>query len=605
MNKYLDFVTFDGRAKAVLMLILGVAAGLTTMPILAAVPAGGEQTIDWWVMGMTLLGGLAVFLYGMEQMAEALKKVAGDSMKQILGRLTNSRIMGLITGAFVTAVIQSSSVTTVMLVGFVTAGLMSLSQAIGVILGADIGTTITAQIVAFKVTKYALLLVAVGFGLIFMGKKDHIKQYGHLIMGLGLIFFGMGIMSEGMTPLRSYEPFIALMQNVSNPVIGILVAALFTALVQSSSATMGVVIAMALQGLISLEAGIALALGANIGTCATAGLAAIGKPREAVRVAVAHVSFKIVGVILIFPFIPYLADLVRDISPAAAAGLVGMDKLAAETPRQIANAHTIFNVGLATVFLPFAGLFARLCEWIVPDKTLDEDPALVHPNYLDDALLATPSLAMDRARLEIGHMGEYVNRMLTKSMPAFLAGDRERVKEISEIDDKVDALYSQIVAYLGKVSSRPLMDAQTREISSLLSAANDLESIGDIIETDAVGLAEQCFASDVRISEATQQVLGGLHTTIAGSVERALQSVARNDVAAAQEVIAMKGEVQTEVELAEQHQAERLVADAPNRIAAYSVEMEVIEKLKRIYYFAKRMAKTVEFDPAAPVGQPA
>jgi len=202
-------------------------------------------------------------------------------------------------------------------------------------------------------------------------------------------------------------------------------------------------------------------------------------------------------------------------------------------------------------------------------------------------------------------MGEYVNRMLTKSMPAFLAGDRERVKEISEIDDKVDALYSQIVAYLGKVSSRPLMDAQTREISSLLSAANDLESIGDIIETDAVGLAEQCFASDVRISEATQQVLGGLHTTIAGSVERALQSVARNDVAAAQAVIAMKGEVQTEVELAEQHQAERLVADAPNRIAAYSVEMEVIEKLKRIYYFAKRMAKTVEFDPAAPVGQPA
>ncbi len=204
-----------------------------------------------------------------------------------------------------------------------------------------------------------------------MGKKDHIKQYGHLIMGLGLIFFGMGIMSEGMTPLRSYEPFIALMQNVSNPVIGILVATLFTALVQSSSATMGVVIAMALQGLISLEAGIALALGANIGTCATAGLAAIGKPREAVRVAVAHVTFKIVGVILIFPFIPYLADLVRDISPAAAAGLVGMDKLAAETPRQIANAHTIFNVGLATVFLPFAGLFARFCEWIVPDRTLD------------------------------------------------------------------------------------------------------------------------------------------------------------------------------------------------------------------------------------------
>ena len=605
MSKYFDFVTFDGRAKAVLMLILGVTAGLTAMPVLAAATADGEHAIDWWMMGMTLLGGLAVFLYGMEQMAEALKKVAGDSMKQILARLTNSRIMGLITGAFVTAIIQSSSVTTVMLVGFVTAGLMSLSQAIGVILGADIGTTVTAQIVAFKVTKYALLLVALGFGLIFMGKKDHIKQYGHLIMGLGLIFFGMGIMSEGMSPLRSYEPFITLMQNVSNPVIGILVAALFTALVQSSSATMGVVIAMALQGLISLEAGIALALGANIGTCATAGLAAIGKPREAVRVAVAHVSFKVVGVILIFPFIPYLAEVVRDISPAAAAGLAGMDKLAAETPRQIANAHTIFNVGLATVFLPFAGLFARLCEWIVPDKTLEEDPALVHPTYLDDALLTTPSLALDRARLEIGHMGKYVNQMLNKSMPAFLAGERERVKEISEIDDKVDRLYSEIVAYLGKVSKMPLMDAQAQEISNLLSAANDLESIGDIIETDAVGLAEQCFANDVRISEATQQVLGGLHATIAGTVERALESVAKNDVEVARDVIAMKGDIQTEVELAEQHQAERLVADAPNRIAAYSVEMEVIEKLKRIYYFAKRMAKTVDVDTVAAVEQPA
>jgi len=604
VSKYLDLVNCDGRAKAVLTLILGMAAGLTAMPVLAAA-TDGEQAINWWHMGMTLLGGLAVFLYGMEQMAEALKRVAGDSMKQILARLTNSRIMGLITGAFVTAIIQSSSVTTVMLVGFVTAGLMSLSQAIGVILGADIGTTITAQIVAFKVTKYALLLVAVGFGLIFLGKKDHIKQYGHLVMGLGLIFFGMGIMSEGMYPLRSYEPFIALMQNVSNPIIGILVATLFTALVQSSSATMGVVIAMALQGLITLEAGIALALGANIGTCATAGLAAIGKPREAVRVAVAHVSFKIVGVVLIVPFIPYLTELVRDISPAAAAGLVGMDRLAAETPRQIANAHTIFNIGIATLFLPFAGLFARFCEWVVPDKPLDEDSILVSPTYLDDELIGTPSLALERVRYEIGHMGEYVNQMLTSSMPAFLAGDREQIKVISEIDDKVDILYTEIVTYLGKISRKPLTDVQARDISNLLSAANDLESIGDIIETDTLDLAEQCFANDVRISEATQMVLCDLHTTIAGSVERALHSVAKNDADAARGVIAMKGAVQNQVEHAEQHQARRLVADAPNRIAAYSVETEVIEKLKRIYYFAKRMAKTVEVDPATPVQQAA
>jgi len=593
VSKYLDFIAFDGRTRVAMMVILGTIAGLTAMPLLAAGGGDSEQIIDWTTMGMTLLGGLAVFLFGMEQMAEALKKVAGDSMKQILAKLTNSRIMGLLTGAFVTAVIQSSSVTTVMLVGFVTAGLMSLSQAIGVILGADIGTTITAQIVAFKVTKYALLLVAVGFGFIFLGKKEATKQYGHLIMGLGLIFFGMGIMSDGMKPLRSYEPFIALMQNVSNPVVGILVATLFTALVQSSSATMGVVIAMALQGLITLDAGIALALGANIGTCATAGLAAIGKPREAVRVAVAHVTFKVVGVILIFPFIPYLADLVRDISPVAAAGLVGMDKLAAETPRQIANAHTIFNVGLATVFLPFTTFFARFCEWIVPDKELAPGEILVQPSYLAEELIDIPELALDRARFEIGHMGEYVNQMLEKSMPAFLAGDIEQIKEISKIDDKVDILYAEIVAYLGKVSSKELTEHQANELSNLLSAVNDLESIGDIIETDTVDLAEQCHAESVIISEATKQVLGDLHATIAGSVERALYSVSKNDQDAAQNVISMKGAVQTQVESAERHQAQRLIVDAPNRIAAYSVEVEVIEKLKRIYYFAKRMAKSV------------
>jgi len=602
VNKYLDFVSTDSKTKIVLLLVLGMTAGLSAFPALAVGIGDPEQVIDWWTMGMTLLGGLAVFLFGMEQMAEALKKVAGDSMKQILAKLTNSRIMGLITGAFVTAVIQSSSVTTVMLVGFVTAGLMSLSQAIGVILGADIGTTITAQIVAFKVTKYALLLVAVGFGFIFVGKNDHIKQYGHLIMGLGLIFFGMGIMSEGMQPLRTYEPFIQLMQNVSNPVIGILVATLFTALVQSSSATMGVVIAMALQGLISLEAGIAIALGANIGTCATAGLAAIGKPREAVRVAVAHVSFKIVGVILIFPFIPHLAELVRDISPVAAAGVVGMEKLAAETPRQIANAHTIFNVGLAFTFLPFAGLFARLCEWLVPDRPLEKEQTLVPVTYLDDALIATPSLALERTRYEIGHMGEYVNQMLTSGIPMLLAGDREQIKEISRIDDKVDFLYKEIVAYLGRVSAKQLTDAQASELSKLLSAVNDLESIGDIIETDVLDMAEQCFSNDVHISKATQSVLGGLHTTIAGSVERALHSVAKSDADMAEGVISMKNAVQTQVEAAERHQAQRLLADAPNRIATYSVEMEMIEKLKRIYYFAKRMAKTTTLDNELELG---
>jgi len=596
MNRYFNLpkMRVDNGPGIALLLLAALTGWLAVKPAFAA--TAEAQQLDWVTMAMTLLGGLAVFLFGMEQMAEALKKVAGEDMKRILARLTNSRIMGLITGAFVTAVIQSSSVTTVMLVGFVTAGLMSLSQAIGVILGADIGTTITAQIVAFKVTKYALLLVAVGFGMIFTGKSDRIKQYGNLVMGLGLIFFGMGIMSDGMRPLRSYQPFIDLMQNVSNPLIGILVATLFTSLVQSSSATMGVVIAMALQGLISLEAGIALALGANIGTCATAGLAAIGKPREAVRVAVAHVTFKIVGVLLIVGFIPYFAEFVRYISPVAASGLTGMDKLAAETPRQIANAHTLFNVGIAFVFLPAANLFARFCEWVVPDRPLAEQQALVRPTYLDPELIDTPSLALERTRYEIGHMGEYVHEMLSKSIPAFLAGDRDHIRTISEIDDKVDFLYGEIVAYLGKLSKKALTEDQAQDLSKLLSAANDLESIGDIVEGDAVDLTEQLHSSNVRISTATQEVLRDLHASILVSVDRALYCVAKHDRDAAHDVIAMKDEINSKVESAARHEAHRLIVDEPNRIAAYSVEMDAIEKLKRIYYFAKRMAKTVS-DP--------
>ncbi|MCP4040832.1 MAG: Na/Pi cotransporter family protein, partial [Gammaproteobacteria bacterium] len=230
----------------------------------------GSQTMKWGQMAMTLFGGLAIFLYGMELMTDSLKAVAGDRMKTILEKLTTNRFAGVVTGAGVTAVVQSSSVTTVIVVGFVTAGLMNLSQAIGVIFGANIGTTITAQIVAFKVTKYALLMVSVGFLMMMVSKKEHIKHWGAMLMGLGFVFFGMSVMSGAMKPLRSYQPFLDMMTQMENPLIGILIAAAFTGLIQSSSATTGIVIVMATEGLVTLPAGIALAFGANVGTCVTA-----------------------------------------------------------------------------------------------------------------------------------------------------------------------------------------------------------------------------------------------------------------------------------------------------------------------------------------------
>ena len=576
------------RTRLVVFLILAILTWVAATPAMAA--AAGGDSISWASMGMELFGGLAVFLFGMEQMAEALKKVAGNRMKMILGKLTTSRIMGLITGTFVTAIIQSSSVTTVMLVGFVTAGLMSLSQAIGVILGADIGTTVTAQIVAFKVTKYALLLVAVGFLFIFTGKKDTTKAYGALIMGLGLIFFGMGIMSTGMKPLRTYEPFIALMQDVSNPLIGILIATAFTGLVQSSSATMGVVIALALQGLVTLEGGIALALGANIGTCATAGLASIGKPREAVRVAVAHVTFKVVGVLLIIWFIPYLAEFVRSISPSH-PDLTGFERLAAETPRQIANAHTIFNVGIAFLFLPFAGVFARFCEWVVPDKP-EVKPLVIQPKYLDPELLSTVPLAIDGVRREIGRVGGLTKEMLDAALPAVVTGTRDDLANLASMDTDIDILHGHIVQYLGKISTAKLSAEDSQQVLDLLQVANHLEQIGDIVETNLVRIGRQRIDEEVVVSESTKEVIRRYHTEVARALDAAVKAASEDDQASA---LAVKNMKQSMAQLAQEtarYQVGRLVIDEPNRLKTFTREMEIIESLSRIYRLCRKIART-------------
>jgi phosphate:Na+ symporter len=575
----------DSRTYSIFLL-----ASCLLLPAAANATATSE-TMDWWTMGMQLFGGLALFLFGMEQMADSLKAVAGERMKIILARLTTNRFMGAITGAFVTAIIQSSSVTTVLVVGFISAGLMSMAQSIGVIMGANIGTTITAQIVAFKVTKAALLMIAVGFGMLFFSKNEKIKQYGGMLMGLGLVFFGMSVMSDAMHPLRSYQPFLDLMTRMENPLVGILVAAGFTALNQSSSATTGIVIVMATQGFITLPAGIALAFGANIGTCVTAMLASIGKPREAVRAAIVHVMFNVFGVLLWVSFISQLADFVTWLSPSH-GGLAGAERLAADTPRQIANAHTVFNIANTLIFIGLTGQFARLVEWLVPDRPLEEEE-LARPRYLDDSLLETPSLALDRARLEIGNMGERVMEMLRLIMPAILAGDRTSLKQVAGIDDIVDTLHGHIITYLGDISRKPLTEEQTRDLLGLMAAANELENIGDIIETDLVYLGNQRISEGVSISPSTREMLTKLHDAVSRTAELANTAVVKNDPVAAHEVTSMKAVISKLTDKAAMHQAKRLVAEEPNRLAAYTIEMDIIEKLKRTYYFAKRMAKTV------------
>ena len=571
-----------------------VGIGLLLLGLASSAWAGSEEGgIDWAVMTMGLFGGLALFLYGMEMMSDALKAVAGERMKDILAKLTTNRFMGAITGAFVTAIIQSSSVTTVLVVGFITAGLMSLAQSIGVIMGANIGTTITAQIVAFKVTKAALLMIGVGFTMLFASKNERTKHYGGMLMGLGLIFFGMSVMSDAMSPLRSYQPFLDLMKTMENPIVGILVAAAFTGLVQSSSATTGIVIVMASQGFITLPTGIALAFGANIGTCVTALLAAIGKPREAVRAALVHVLFNVAGVLVWVGLIDQLAGFVQAMSPTY-PNLTGTERLAAEVPRQIANAHTVFNVANTLLFIGFTSQFARLVEWLVPDRPLEEEALVVRAKYLDEELLSTPSLALDRVRLEVLHMGERVQEMMSKIMPAIIAGNKEQLAAIQRMDDNVDVLHAQIIGYLGKISGQSLTETQSAEFLRLMEAVNDLENIGDTIETNLVVLGNERIDERVKISKPTQEVLMGFHEAVNKAVWSAVQAVAQKNEVAAQNVTSMKQEITQIVESAAAHQAQRLVAEEPNRIPAYTIEMDIIEKLKRIYYFAKRMAKTVE-----------
>jgi len=557
--------------------------------------------LDHYALWTGLLGGLALFLYGMDALTRALKVVAGNRLKDILGKLTANRFMGAITGAAVTAIVNSSSVTTVIMVGFVSAGLLSMAQCVGVIMGANIGSTMTAQILAFKVSKIALPMVTAGFLLWFLPKAKKTKQYGAALLGLGLVFYGMSVMSDAMRPLRSYEPFTDLMVTMDTRIWAVLVGAAFTGIIQSSAATTGIVIVMAGQGLVSLEAAISIALGANIGTCATAGLAVIGKPREAVRAAVVHVLFNMVGVCLWFAFVPQLADLVRAISPAA-TDVPAADAIRAAAPRQIANAHTIFNVVNTAIFIWFTSQIARVAEWVVPDKPLDEK-AQARPKYLDDALLATPALALSRARMEIGRLGTRAVRMFEAIMPAVLTGTREELEEVCAMDSELDELHAAIIEYLRGVGVDSLTREQANEFVTLMKIANSFEGIGDVIETDLVNLGLSRIEEEVFVSQATLRVIGRFHKFVQGGVQAAVTVAVDEDADAADDVINMHPDVSRLADQAAIHGAKRLVANEPNRLAAYTREMEVVERIKRIYYFAKRVAETVEGGHSGPTSR--
>lgn len=557
--------------------------------VLLAAQNGTEDSINWFQLMMELLGGLAMFLFGMEQMSDGLKGAAGDTLKDVLAKLTRNRFMAAITGAFVTAILNSSSVTTVLVVGFISAGFMSLSQSIGIIMGANIGSTFTAQIIAFNVTQYALIMVAVGFYLLFAGRQEKSRYYGAMIMGLGLVFYGMGVMGDAMYPLRTYEPFIELMRKMENPLLGILVGAIFTGLVQSSAATTGIAIVMATEGLITLPAGIALAFGANIGTCVTALLAAIGKPVDAKRAAAVHTVFNIAGVLVWVMFIPYLVDFVVAISPAS-ADLTGRAKLAAEVPRQIANAHTIFNVANTLLFIGFTHWFARLVVWLVPDKP-PEEKIIVKPKYLDDEVTSIPAIALERVRAEIGHMGEITVSMMSELKQAMQDRDRKALDDVLKLDDKVDILHEAILEYLAQIRRETLTDRQSREFQALMGATVNLEGLADVIESELVGLGKQIIDSDMKLDDATSELFSELGGTVTTAVEQVIKSIRESDEQAAQAVIQCKDDIRRMADMALASQSERMSTAEAGNIPMIMLEFEMLDNLRRVYTLAKRIAK--------------
>lgn len=415
-------------------------------------------------------GGLGLFLYGMKMMGDGLEKAAGSRMKRLLEILTTNRFMGVLVGAVVTAIIQSSSASTVMVVGFVNTGLMNLAQATGVIMGANIGTTVTGQLVALNLTDYAPVAVFLGVGLILFGKKRSVKQIGEILAGFGILFMGMELMSSAMKPLRTNPAFQEMMTQISNPLLGVLVGAAVTVVIQSSSASIGILQALAMQGLIDLNTAIFILFGQNIGTCVTAILASIGTGVTAKRAAAIHLIFNVVGtiifIILILLGLPYVGW-IESITPGDAV-------------KQIANAHTGFNIINTLLTFPVAGYLAFLARKLIPGE--ESTPDEKHLVFLDKRILETPPIAVAQIMNEVGRMGDLAGANLSEAMEIMLTGKDEKVKEVLHREEVINYLNRQITDYLILANGLALPDKDRKLIGGLFHVVNDIERIGDHAE---------------------------------------------------------------------------------------------------------------------------
>lgn len=420
-----------------------------------------------------LLGGLALFLYGMQMMSSGLESAAGNKMKEILEKLTSNRFLGVLVGAVITAAIQSSSATTVMVVGFVNSGMMSLNQAVWIIMGANIGTTITGQLIALDIGAMAPLIAFIGVAFITFTKKPKVQYIGQILAGLGILFIGMNMMSESMMPLRDYPPFINIMTRFSNPAVGILAGMVFTAVIQSSSASVGILQALALSGVISLRNAAFVLFGQNIGTCITAILASVGTERSAKRTTIIHLMFNMIGTI-IFTTVCLLLPITDFVAAFSGANI----------SRQIANMHTLFNITTSILLIPFGNQLAALAVKILPEKE-EEKENHKHLKYLKDvdtsvdATIGTSAIYMEGMRNEISRMLKMAQINVEKSFHAFLDGSSKALDEVERREEYIDYLNKAISKSISKMMIHETNEKNSKNIGSYFDMTGNIERIGD------------------------------------------------------------------------------------------------------------------------------
>ncbi len=482
---------------------------------------------------IALFGGLGLFLYGMNTMSEGLEKAAGDRMKSIIEMLTKNKIMGVLVGALVTMIVQSSSATTVMVVGFVNAGIMNLTQAVGIIMGANIGTTVTAQLVSINLHAVAPIAIALGVVINLGSKNDKAKKYAQILIGFGILFLGMEFMKEAVKPLRTYDGFTTLLMSFGSgkaldTILAIFTGFAITAVVQSSSATTGILVALASEGLLPIEAALPVLLGTNVGTCVTAMISSIGANRTAKRAAVIHLMFNVIGTII---FAIFLAR------PTVAL----VTSLTTNSARQLANAHTMFNITNTLLLLPFAGVLVKLAERFVPENISQTESESVSI-HLDDRILGTPIVALNIVISETLHMAEIAKESYIASMKAFLNNDSSKAHETFALEKKINILQSEIMEYLIKLSNTTVSINQRVIIDGLFSTINDIERVGDHSENLAE-LALYKIEKSLEFSEKGMNELEHMFSRVYKSYDNAIESLASSDVTKARKVLEREGEI--------------------------------------------------------------